>query len=64
MLFLNTHDTRFGLYFKVFFVTKISQDVVCLFEIFSFCNDMSNNNVQTTLMICISLQTKIFHHGD
>jgi hypothetical protein len=62
--FSKTRDTCFGFYFKVFSLTKISQDLLCLFENLRFFNVVSNNNVHLTLMIYISLWRKVFHHGD
>jgi hypothetical protein len=61
--FSNTHDTRFDFYLKVFSLTKISQDLLCLLENLRFFNVLSKNNVHATLVICISLWRKIFHHG-
>jgi hypothetical protein len=52
--FSNTHDTRFGFYFRVFFLKNILQDLLCRFENLRFFNVISNNIVHATLMICIS----------
>jgi hypothetical protein len=61
----NTGDTRFGFYLGCFFfLTKISQDLLCLFKNLRFFNDMSNNNIHATLIIYISIWRKIFNHGD
>jgi hypothetical protein len=58
------HVTHILVYFRVFSLTMISQNLLCLFESLRFFNVMSNINVHATLMICISLWRKVFHHGD
>jgi hypothetical protein len=64
VLFSNTCDTHFGFHFRVFSLLKISKDLLWLFKILRFFNNMSNNNIHATLIICISLWRKIFYHGD
>ena len=46
------------------FPSQIFHKIYCIFKNLRFFNDMSNNNVHATLMICISIWRKIFHHGD
>jgi hypothetical protein len=62
--FPKTCDICFGFYFRVLSSTKISQDLLCLFKNLRFFNVVSNNYVHLTLMMCINLWRKVFHHGD
>jgi hypothetical protein len=64
MCFFQIIMTHVLVLLKGIFPNKNFARFTIFLKTWDFFNDMSNNNIHATLMICISLWRKIFHHGN